>query len=399
MAANLAGNQLWVSFLLGAFISSFTGLSYAELSTTIPKAAAEYSYVQESFKTPLGSFLVGWMIIFTESVAAATVALAFGGYFHGVVGNPITVVAVVLILVLSLLNYVGIELSNKINIVFSLIEIGGLILIIFIGIPYLGSVNYMESPYGIRGVLQGSALIFFAYIGFEDIANLAEESKNPEKDMPRALLLSILITAFLYLFVALAAVSVVDWSKLGISAAPLALIASKSLGTSAFGSLSVIALFATANTVLILLIVCSRTIYGMARDGRFPSPFSSLSKMGTPTFAIILTALLSLLFTLPQNLKLIAEITNFGTFVTFCSVNLSAIRLRYTRPDLKRPFKTPFTIGKMPIIPLIGLLSSGMLITQLSVQAVIIGLCFLLIGVIFFWFCKSSLGKRLHCGI
>ncbi|MCW4039238.1 MAG: APC family permease [Candidatus Bathyarchaeota archaeon] len=398
-AARLAGPSVWLSFLLGAFISAFTGLSYAELSTSIPKAAAEYSYMQEATQNSLASFLVGWIIIITESVAAAAVAISFGGYLSGLFGTPKIVFALALLVGLSLLNYLGIELSNQINIVFTIIEVVGLLIIIALGIPLLGSMDYLSFPQGFNGILQGSALIFFAYIGFENIANLAEESKNPFKDMPRAIIVSIIFTSFIYVLVALSAVSLVDWRELSQSTSPLALAASKALGQSAFNLLSVIALFATANTVLILLIVCSRTIFGMAREGRLPKPLSNLSNKGSPTPAIALSLGLAVAFSLLENLSLVVEITNLGTFITFTSVNLSAIILRVREPDKQIPFKTPFQIGKIPIIPLIGLLSSGLLITQLSQLAIIIGGITILVGFSFYRFCKTPFAKRIQCEI
>jgi len=266
-AAGVAGNSVWMSFLLGALISSFTGLSYAELSSMIPKAAAEYYYAKEAFRSNLVPFLIGWIIIFTEAVATSTVALGFGGYFNGLFGAPMVLTSLILIILLSLLNFLGIEESSRLNIIFTIIEASGLLLILIIGIPYLGKVDYFEASQGLQGILKASTLIFFAYLGFEDIVNLAEESKNPERNIPKALILSIIMTALLYVLVAVATVSLADWQELGSSTSPLAYAASRSLGQSAFLSMSAIALFATSNTVLILLIVTSRMIYGMAKDG------------------------------------------------------------------------------------------------------------------------------------
>ncbi len=398
-AAGLAGTQLWLSFLVGAFISIFTALTYAELSTAIPRAAAEYSYFQEAFQNRLGAFLIGWTVIITESFASATVALSFAGYMQGFLDTPITPVAVLLLIVLSLVNYYGIEFSSKINLIFTVVEASGLILIIYLGLPHLGSVDYLSSPTGFTGVLRGAALIFFAYIGFEDIANLAEETSNPERDIPKAFILSMAVTALLYVLVALSAVSLLDWRELSASSSPLADAAAQSLGANAFLLLSLIALFATANTVLILLIVCSRTIFGMAREGRMPKPLSRVSKVGSPTLAVVLSLALASMFTLLENLGLVAEITNLGTFITFASVNLSAIWLRIKMPDLKRPFKTPFKIGDIPLIPLVGLLSSGLLITQLSYRSLIYGAMSLFLGLVFYWFCKTPLARRLQCDI
>ena len=156
-----------------------------------------------------------------------------------------------------------------------------------------------------------------------------------------------------------------------------------SFGQTAFLIVSIVALFATSNTVLILLIVNSRMIYGMARDAKLPPALSKISRRGTPWLAILTVLILSSVFVLLGNLELVAEITNFGIFVTFASVNLSAIWLRYRQPDLERPFKTPIALANIPIIPLIGLLSCGLLITQLRVEVVVLGAVILLLGTLF----------------
>ena len=381
-AVGVTGNAVWISFLLGAFISSFTGLSYAELSSTIPKAAAEYSYAKEAFGNKQASFLIGWIIIFTGMVSSSTVAMGFAGYLQGFLGTPIVLTSVILIILLSLLNFIGIEESSKLNILFTLIEALGLILVVVLGVPFFGRVNYFEAPAGLSGILKASALIFFAYLGFEDIVNLSEESKNPERDVPKALIYSVIITAVLYMLVAISVVSLVDWQELGLSKYPIALAASKSLGQIAFLAMSVIALFATSNTVLIMLIVNSRMIYGMAKDGSLPSSLSKVSIRGTPWVAILVTMVLSSLFVFLGNIEFVAEVTNFGTFIIFASVNLSVIVLRYKKPNLRGEFRTPLTIGKMPFVPLVGLLSSGLLIPQLNLNVITIGLAVILIGVI-----------------
>jgi len=381
-AVGVTGNSVWISFLLGAFISSFTGLSYAELSSAIPKAAAEYYYVKEAFGNKLAPFLVGWVIIFTKAVAASTVAMGFAGYFKGLFGTPIVLTSVILISLLSMLNFIGIQESSRLNILFTLIEAAGLILVIIIAIPFLGSVNYFEMPGGSQGILSASVLVFFAYLGFEDIVNLSEESKNPERDVPKAILLSVVITAVLYVLVAIATVSLADWQELGSSSSPLAFAASKSIGPSAFLIISIIALFATSNTVLILLIVTSRMIYGMAKDGSLPSILSKISSKGTPWAAILVTLILSSLFVFLGSIDFVAEITNFGTFIIFASVNLSVILLRYRKPNLRGRFRTPLSIGKMPLIPLIGLFSSGLLITQFKLEIIALILVIIITGTI-----------------
>ena len=174
-ATGLAGNSVWASFIIGALISSLTGLSYAELSTMFPKAAAEYIYVKRAFKNDLLAFLTGWLIIFTGIVSISTVALGFGGYFKAIFSFPIFLSALILIILLSLLNFVGIEKSSKVNILFTAIEVSGLLIVIILGMSKIGTVNYFEAP-NISGVFGAAALMFFAYLGFEDIVNIAEET-------------------------------------------------------------------------------------------------------------------------------------------------------------------------------------------------------------------------------
>jgi len=167
-AAGLAGNSVWISFAISAFIAIFTGLSYAELSSMFPKASAEYEYTLNAFGKKL-AFIIGWLIILSGIIGASTVALGFGGYFKALFNMPVITSALVLIIALSFLLFWGIKESAWFAVVATLIETSGLIIIIFIGVPYLGNVDYFEMPMGLAGVFQASALVFFAYTGFESI--------------------------------------------------------------------------------------------------------------------------------------------------------------------------------------------------------------------------------------
>src|SRR3972149_9798419 len=204
-ATGLAGNAVWLSFAFAAFVAIFTGLSYAELSSMFPKASAEHQYTKSAFnKKP--AFIIGWLIIFSGIIGASTVALGFGGYFSALFKVPVLTSAFVLIVILSLLLFYGIKESAWFAIISTLIETAGLIIIIFIGLPYLGKVDYFEMPQGLAGVFEASALVFFAYTGFESIVKLSEETKDPEKTIPRGLMLSVLISVILYIMVAISAV-------------------------------------------------------------------------------------------------------------------------------------------------------------------------------------------------
>jgi APA family basic amino acid/polyamine antiporter len=380
-AAGVAGNSLWMSFLIGAAISSFTGLSYAELTSMFPQAAAEYVYVKKAYMSKFLAFMIGWLLMCTGILSVSTVSLGFASYFGSLFSVPSILSAIALIVIISYINFRGIKESSNVNIIVTGIELLGLVIIILLAVPKIGSVNYFEMPNGINGVLAASSLIFFAYIGFEDVANIAEETKHPKKVLPRALLLSIVITAILYVLTSVSAVSLANWKDLGNSPAPLALAASKSIGDSAFYIIPFIALTATGSTVLIISIVTSRMIYGMAKEHSLPHKFALLDKKTrTPWVAIIFIMVISSIFALTDKIELVANITSLGAFITFAAINLSLVWLRITRPHLQRPFKVPLSIGNIPILPLIGTIFCLFMIYQYDPPITTVGLIILVLG-------------------
>lgn len=381
-AAGIAGNALWLSFIIASIVSGFTGLSYAEIVSMFPKSAAGYTYVKKSLKNKMLAFSVGWIEVASEVIAASVVALGFAGYLNVLVGAPILPSALGLIAILSLVNFFGIGESTKLNVAFAFIEILGLVLVIFLALPHFGSVNYLEMPNGFGGVLGASALIFFAFIGFEDIVSITEETKDPKKVAPKALLFSIAITTVIYMLVSISAISVVGWSELAASPAPLALVVSRLLGENAFLILSVTALFATANTVLILLIVGSRQIYGMSADGSLPKVLCRIHpKRLTPWVAVLVVMFIAMVFALFENITTVASITDFATFVVYFFVNASVIILRFTMPNTKRTFRVPINIGRLPVFPVLGLISIIALTAHLGHMTILIGFGIFLMAV------------------
>lgn len=379
-AAGLAGNAVWLSFVIASFAAIFTGLSYAELSSLFPKAGAEYEYTNRAFGKRLG-FIAGWLTIAAGVVGASTVALGFGGYFESLFGFPQLYAALLLIALLSFVVFYGIKESAFFAAVCTLIEFSGLVLIIIFGIPHLGKVDYLSMPFGTKGVFGAAALIFFAFLGFENIVKLSEETKSPEKTIPKGLLLALLLSTVIYVLVALAAVSITGWQTLSQSAAPLADIAFLALGKNAFIFLSLMALFATTNTVLLGLLCTSRIMYGMADSFSLPKKIASVHKSRqTPWLAILLVMLLSLIFTLPGNITFIASVTNFLIFITFIIINTAIIILRLKEPQLKRPFKIPLSLFKIPIFPVFGLAFCIFMLLQLEKNVLTIGFFLTIIG-------------------
>ena len=396
-ATGFAGNSVWISFILGAIVAVFAGLSYAELTALFPRAAAEYVFVKKAFKNNFIAFIIGWLTAITSMIVAATVALGFGGYFAQFIDLPIVVTAIILLGVLSFVNFIGIRESAWANTIFAIVTIGGLGLIIVLGFTFepTESIDYFEAPNGMTGIILAFVLIFFAFIGFEDMANVAEEVRRPKKTIPRAIMLSILITGVIYVLVSLAAVRVVNWAELGESAAPLAEIAQTSIGVGGGITLSLIALFATASTVLITLVAGARILYGMAKDNSLPSILGIVhSKTKTPWIAVIVILVTAVGFSFIGDIVIVANIVVFAVVITFAMINLSVILLRYVEPDLERPFRVPGNIGKFPVLPLFGLLTTIYMAIQFELEIILVGLGIMGVGAIFYLFYNKQNMKK-----
>jgi len=238
-------------------------------------------------------------------------------------------------------------------------------------------------PMGIGGVFSAAALIFFAFLGFEDIVNVAEETKSPRKTVPKAVVISLIISTVFYVLVTLSVVSMSNWESLSRSEAPLAYALQNKFGLDVSNVLSVVALFATAGTALVFAIAGSRMIYGLSEAGEIPKIFSRVnSKTRTPHAAILAAMIISMIFVFLGDIELVAGITNFFAFVVFILVNLSAIVLRYRKPEIEREFKSPLNIGNFPLLPFLGLLACFLMIYSLEMKSVLIGLFIFVVGIV-----------------
>lgn len=382
----LAGANVWISFLAAAFVALLTGLSYAELSSMFPKAGAEYHYISHAFSNRWG-FLAGWLVIIAGFVSVATVAFGFAGYFQALTGFPFLESAVGLTILTTLIVLRGVKESATIGTFFTLLETLGLVLVIAMGFSFLGSHPLVDFSIPLVSVLSAGALVFFAFIGFEDIVRLSEETKKPEKTIPKAVLLSIVISTILYVLVAIAAISIVGADALAHSSSPLADVAQHAWGAEAFLLLSIIALFSTGNTVLLFILVVSRLVYGMAReDAGLPRMLGVVkTNTGSPQNAILLTGICALFALSVGNIHLVANATAFLLFLAFIMVNVAVIWLRKTEPRLQRPFRVPFSFRSIPVLPVIGILSSLLLIISMPLDVIGIGLLITLIGAGIAW--------------
>ncbi len=354
-AAGIAGYSLWQGFLLAGIAALFTALSYAELAAMYPNAGAEYIYLRKAFSTQRWlAATIGIIVIFAGCASAATVALAFASYLQHFIFLPRIIVAYLILIIFTGVNIAGIEQSSWTNAIFTAIEVFGLFLFIWLGWqhPDFGNALLTVPTFA---TVSSAALMIFAFIGFENIVSLSEETKNPEKNIPRAILLSLFISTLLYILVGLAAVALMPPEQLALTDSAI-LDASMKSSKNIAKFLGGIALFSTANTVLIALVTASRILYGVSKDKSLPTVFAkTLKKQKTPWVAAVTCMVSSAFLLLFGRVETLASIASFSIMMVFIAVNISVIRLRFTEAWRVRPFRVPVSIGNVPLFPALGI--------------------------------------------
>jgi basic amino acid/polyamine antiporter, APA family len=363
-AAASSGNLLWLSFAIAGSVAFVSALAYAEFSSYYPDAGGSFEYVKQTFG-PTAALVLGVMVLFTGIVAAAAISISFADYLGRLLDWPLRLAAGLLILLMALFNLVGVKFSSYYNSVATIITVLGLGLVIALCLPDLGSVDLLQSGEdGWNGILTGSALIFFSYVGYEDMAKMAEETKRPRKNIPRAILLSSLSVLVIYLLIAVSTVSAVGSEALAQAKGPLASVIESKLGQIGGTILVVVALFATSKSVLSNILGTSRLMYDIARDTDtdwLKKLTHIVDRLGVPVYAVGITALCIFAFMLIGNLRTVASISNFFIFAVFLIANTALLKHRFQDNDEDGDrFRIPLNIGRVPIptvLAIIGLLT------------------------------------------
>jgi APA family basic amino acid/polyamine antiporter len=403
VASGLAGPAVIFSFMIAGLTAFLTALSSAELSSFITESGGSYAYTKVAFGRFWG-FVVGWMKSFDYVVGASAVSIGFAAYFAYFLNLPASLGLLILVsaalpIVLMLINLRGMKEASGTNNVLVVLKISALIIFMAVGayaiLAHGSFTNYNPFlPRGVGGMFSGAAIIFFAFIGFNTVTILSEEIKNPEKNVPKAIMLAFVVCTILYIGVSVVAVGLLNWQVLGISNAPL----ESALETATNNPLilkyvSISALFATASVVMASILGVSRVWFAMARQGVVPKSLSKISKKGVPASAIVLGGVAIALIALAAqgNLNLLASLFNFGTLLTFLFINLSVIRLRRRMPKADRKFKVPF----YPIPPIMGILSCILLAYYLNLLALLFAVAWILVGIAVYDYMKGkNLSKK-----
>jgi len=364
-----AGLLAPLAFLLACTLAGFTALSFAEMSSRFPRAAGEAVYVTEGLRIRRLGTLVGLLVVLAASVSSAAILNGFGGYLDHFVELPPDVVLIGLALALALVAAWGITESVAMAALFTLVEVGGLLLVIWAArdgfadlpqrVPEIAHAPWM-------GLIPASLLAFYAFLGFEDMVNVAEEVRDVRRTMPRAILVTLILTAALYLLLSTAAVLTVPAVDLGTSGAPLALVYERATGHPST-AIPAIALFAIVNGALIQIILASRVLYGLAFRGDLPRWLGRIHpRTRTPVHATVLIATIVAALALWFPLARLAEATSTITLTIFTLVNLALWRLKRRQPTPPDIWQTPYWL------PVTGF--------WISLAAMLIGLSHSIVG-------------------
>ena len=361
--AGSAGLFAPVAFFVAALVAGLTALSYAELAARYPLSAGGAIYVQRGLGLPALSVMVGLLIVLMGAVSAATIARGFIGYLDVLIELPDAAAITLLVVVLGAIATWGIVESVSIAALVTLIELLGLGMVLAVAGDSLFSIPERlpelippMDPAIWQGIMFGAFLAFYAFIGFEDMVNVAEEVRNPVRNMPLAILLALGITTLLYAAICLTAVLTVTPEQLSASDAPLAMIYEHATGRKPV-ALGIIGIFAVVNGALIQIIMGSRLLYGMSQQGWLPTILGSVwSKTQTPVAATIVTAGMVLALALWLPLVTLAKSTSFLVLIVFSLVNLSLLRIKRRDPHPEGLRVIPQWIPAGGIITSLGLL-------------------------------------------
>ncbi|GAA2413815.1 APC family permease [Actinomadura vinacea] len=348
--AGEVGGAVWIPFLVAFVLAALTATAYAELVGKYPRAAGAALYTNKAFGIPFVTFIVAFAVMMSGITSASTAARAFGGkYLAEFVSLPTLVGALIFLALVTLVNFAGISESLKVNVVLTLIEVFGLLVIIVIGLFALiagdgepsRAVQFHPANGAFLGVLGGTALAFYALLGFEDSVNLAEEAKSPARDFPVALFGGLGIAVVIYVAVAFTATMLVDTETLRTSTGPLLEVV-KVAGLSFPPKLfALIALLAVGNTALINMIMASRLVYGMARERIVPSAFGLVHPTrATPWVAILFTVAIAVVLVSTGEVGALADTTVLLLLCVFALVNVCVLVLR-REPVEHEHFRAP----------------------------------------------------------
>ncbi len=390
-AANYAGPAIVISFIISGLACAFAGLCYAEFASMIPMAGSAYTYAYVSIGE-LFAWIIGWDLVLEYLLGASTVAVGWSAYVTsflkdlGVVlpaqlcnapfdyspasglvatGAFVNLPAVLVVAGIAALLMLGIKQSARFNALIVLVKVSVIMLFIAFGSHFVNAANWHPfvpantgefGHFGLSGILRGAAVVFFAYIGFDAVSTAAQEAKNPQRDMPIGILVSLTICAILYIAVALVMTGILPYTKLGV-ASPIA-AAIDAAGPTLFWLRPLVkfgAIMGLSSVILVLILGQSRILFSMSSDWLLPKVFAKTGKKSRSHYvATLVTGFVALLMAGIFPIGFLGEMVSIGSLLAFTMVCASVLVLRKTKPEIKRLFRTPW----VPLVPILGIVFS-----------------------------------------
>jgi len=427
-AANHAGPAIIFSFVIAGFCCAFAGLCYAEMASLLPVSGSAYTYAYATLGE-IFAWIMGCLLLLEYGLAASTVAVGWSGYIvsflydfgivipaqltqpYGVVktladGTEVTGIfnlpAFLGIMAVTTLLVIGVSESAKVNNFIVAVKATVIVMFIVIGVFYINTDNWVpfipenEGPgkYGVDGILRAASIIFFAYVGFEAVSTAAAEAKDPQRDMPFGIIGALVVCTLLYMGVSAVLTGIVPYTSLNVPD-PMA-VAVNAIGLNWFSFIiKVGAIMGLSSVMLVLVYGQTRIFYTMSRDGLLPEIFCKVHpKFHTPYVNTVLIGVIVGLAAGLTPISVLGDLVSLGTLAAFIIVCVSVLYLHYTKPELERPFHTPFK----PVVPILGILSCGYLILQMPLSTFIQLKFFFLAGILvyaFYGLRNSRLGREL----
>ncbi|SMX94992.1 amino acid/polyamine/organocation transporter, APC superfamily [Brevibacterium aurantiacum] len=384
-AVPIAGPAVWLAFILAGITALLSAVSYAEMAGIVPVSGSSYSYSYATLGEGV-AWVCGWCLVLEYAVSVAAVAVGAADYVNetlrifglelpaslsagpGIAESPggvINLSALIVVLLATVLLMRGAKESGIVNTIIVFVKLGILVFFAIVAFTAFKAGNFEPLlPMGAAGVTAAASSVFFSYIGFDAASTAGEEAKNPKRDLPRAIILSMVIVTTMYVLVAVAAIGARQWQWFETAKAPLVQIVHEltqsNLAVFIFAASAVLAILSVVITVLYGQ---SRILLTMSRDGMVPRVFGIVSpRTGTPLVGTLVTGVLVAITAALIPLGELANATSIGTLFAFCLVNIAVIYLRVKRPDLPRSFKVPFG----PVIPILGSLACAFLMVNLG---------------------------------
>ncbi|MNS16209.1 putative amino acid permease YhdG [compost metagenome] len=399
-AAQHAGPALILSFVIAGLVCAFCALCYAELASMVPVSGSAYTYSYATFGEII-AWILGWDLILEYGFAASMVASGWSGYFQGLMsgfgihlphaftsafdtskGTYIDLPAILIALLLTFVVSRGAKESTRLNTIMVVLKIAVIVLFLVVGVFYVKPSNWTPfMPFGFGGVMTGAATAFIAYIGFDVVATAAEEVRNPQRDLPRGIIASLIVCALLYVLVTAVLTGIVPYQLLDVKN-PVAFAIQFIHQDWIAGFISLGAIVGITTVLFVLLYGQTRLLYAMGRDGLLPKRLSQLNpKTKAPTISTWATGIIVAFFAGVLPLDRLSDLVSIGTLFAFISVAIGIIILRKARPDLQRSFRVPW----VPVIPLLAIIFCGYLLFSLPLVTWEAFLIWMVIGLIVYF--------------